>query len=50
MATSNKGQSKVPDEQQTQDLTSHLSVIANSAIVEIWLIDEDILGLLPFAV
>ena len=50
MTATAKAQAKVQDEQQTQDLTSHLSIIANSAVVEIWTIDEDILGLLPFVV
>lgn len=32
------------------DITSLLSVIANSASVEIWVIDDDILSLLPYPV
>ena len=32
------------------DITSLLSVVANSASVEIWEIDDDILSLLPYAI
>ena len=34
-------------EENTIDIKSHLSIVAHSAIVEIWIIDEDLLGLLP---
>ena len=33
--------------ENTVDIKSNLSIIAHSAIVEIWVIDEDLLGLLP---
>ena len=32
------------------DLKSHLSIIANSATVVVWVIDQDVLALLPFEV
>ena len=32
------------------DLKSHLSIIANSATVTVWVIDQDVLGLLPYEV
>ena len=32
---------------KTVDIKSNLSIIANSATVEVWIIDEDLLGLLP---
>ena len=37
-------------EQQSVDIKSLLSIIANSASVEVWIIDQDVLGLLPFDV
>ena len=32
------------------DLKSHLSIIANSATVVVWVIDQDVLALLPYEV
>ena len=37
-------------EQGSVDTKSLLSIIANSAIVEVWLIDQDLLSLLPMDV
>ena len=34
-------------EQQSVDTKSLLSIIANSATVEVWIIDQDVLSLLP---
>ena len=33
--------------QETVDTKSLLSIIANSATVEVWIIDQDVLSLLP---
>ena len=31
----------------SSDLKSYLSIVANSRIVEVWIIDQDLLNLLP---